>query len=312
MVSAQCSTRGNGGESDASLTSQPRCRSHANHHAHGVDRSDRLRRRRRRHIRPDRDRAGPPHGDRQRPGRRRSRAERHRLRARLQQRPRPRPLVGAASTRSSGRPRRPACATSGCSRPTPACRSSARSWSPTPTTPPSSASTATVTRNLDGFDVTPAVTRRRGAGGRPGRPRRRQRRAYRDEASSLVILPGDDGEGARLAWRVEFRRPAPARVDAGLWNYFVDARDGARAPQAQRPPDPVEQASGPGGNAKTSRTWTAELDVEEDGAEFAMDTDAAQDRRRQPTATRWSRARLENMATRRPTTPTATPRSPST
>jgi Zn-dependent metalloprotease len=112
------------------------------------------------------------------------------------------------------------------------------------------------TRNLDGFDVEPAVSGQEAlAAARAGHP------ATSDEVSRLVILPGRSG--ARLAWRVTFRGPA------GRWRTFVDARDGSVLRTLHDVHTAVIQASGAG----RVRGWDAELDVEEEEGEFEMETD---------------------------------------
>jgi Zn-dependent metalloprotease len=132
-----------------------------------------------------------------------------------------------------------------------------------------------VTKNLDGFDVTPALSADEALAIAQGDHAGGAAVDYADETSRLLILPGFDGKGARLAWQVAFYSARSSSTDAGLWNYFVDARDGAvlwKFDNLQT----LDQATGPGGNAKVSRMWDAELDVEPDGAEFKMDTEQFQ------------------------------------
>jgi Zn-dependent metalloprotease len=93
--------------------------------------------------------------------------------------------------------------------------------------------------------------------------------AYSREATELLVYPGKDG--SRVAWRVEFFTELQAGLAPGLWNYFVDAENGAILFQYNKI-HTLEQASGPGGNPKIARTWTAALDVEPSGGEFAMNT----------------------------------------
>jgi Zn-dependent metalloprotease len=93
--------------------------------------------------------------------------------------------------------------------------------------------------------------------------------AYSRETTELLVYPGKDG--ARVAWRVEFFTELQAGLKPGLWNYFVDANTGNILFQYNKL-HTLEQASGPGGNPKVSRTWTAALDVEPSGADFAMNT----------------------------------------
>jgi vibriolysin len=118
-----------------------------------------------------------------------------------------------------------------------------------------------VTRNLDGFDVTPMVSADQALATAKAD---HAGSMYTAEASTLVILPGS--RGARLAWRVSFTS------QAGRWRYFIDARDGTvlrRLDNRQT----LLQASGRGGNPAHARQWEAELDVEEDDGELVMDTD---------------------------------------
>ncbi|HEU5057700.1 MAG TPA: M4 family metallopeptidase [Kofleriaceae bacterium] len=114
------------------------------------------------------------------------------------------------------------------------------------------------TRNLDGFDLEPAVSADRAlAAAREGHG------ATSAEATTLVILPGRGGAGARLAWRASFRD------QAGRWRAFVDARDGTVLRTLHDVHTAVVQASGAG----RVRGWDAELDVEEEDGELEMETD---------------------------------------
>jgi Zn-dependent metalloprotease len=125
-----------------------------------------------------------------------------------------------------------------------------------------------VTRHLDGFDVTPAIDESV-ALATARAERAGDATISFDEASALVIMPRAEG-GATLAWRVELRNQPQDGLAAGRWIYFVDAESGAVA----RSFDALttEQASGPGGNQKKARTWSAELDVEPMDGQFAMET----------------------------------------
>ena len=92
---------------------------------------------------------------------------------------------------------------------------------------------------------------------------------YSREKAELLIYPHEGKP--RLAWHTVFYTELQAGKEPGLWNKFVDAHtgeiiDGFNAIHT------LSQASGPGGNAKVSRTWTAELDVEPSGTQFKMDT----------------------------------------
>ncbi len=132
-----------------------------------------------------------------------------------------------------------------------------------------------LTKHLDGFDTDTtvqdaealAIAESDQAGG--------ARVATSAETSRLVILPGSGGKGAAMAWQVTFYSARTGSLEAGLWTYFVDARTGAVLRKFDNL-QTLDQASGPGGNPKKSRTWTSELDVEADGGEFEMDTDRFQ------------------------------------
>ena len=127
-----------------------------------------------------------------------------------------------------------------------------------------------VTKNLDGFDITTTVADSAAITAAKDDLSGGVTLTYADEESTLVILPGDK-EGASLAWYVKFHNDRSGDIDAGIWNYFIDAKSGAVLKKFNSFYT-VEQGSGPGGNAKKSRAWAAELDVEPDGAEFKMDT----------------------------------------
>ncbi len=90
------------------------------------------------------------------------------------------------------------------------------------------------------------------------------------EQTELVVLPME-GAAPRLAWHVSFFTELQGGVTPGLWNYFIDAKSGELVKKFNAI-HTLSQASGPGGNAKVARTWTAALDVEPSGAQFMMDT----------------------------------------
>jgi len=127
-----------------------------------------------------------------------------------------------------------------------------------------------VTGNLDGFAVTPsideasalAVAERERTAGAPV--------SFRTRDATLAILPRATG-GADLVWRIELFNESQADLEVGRWIDYVDAGSGAilRSFDALA----TEQASGPGGNARRSRTWSSELDVAPKDGQFEMKTD---------------------------------------
>lgn len=126
-----------------------------------------------------------------------------------------------------------------------------------------------VTRNLDGFDTAPALGQAdavaiaiadRGAAIR-----------FERQDSRLVILPREQESGADLAWEVELYNDDQEAGEAGRWWYHVAAADGAILRRIDGLTT-LLQASGPGGNPRVSRSWTAALDVEEDAGEYVMKT----------------------------------------
>ncbi|HEU0035253.1 MAG TPA: M4 family metallopeptidase [Kofleriaceae bacterium] len=130
--------------------------------------------------------------------------------------------------------------------------------------------------NLDSFDVTPSIAASAALATSQADYTAQLKHPsatgpqYKRESSELVIFPQKDRD-ARLAWHVVFYTEAGNGMGPGLWNYFVDAKDGKilfRYNNVQT----LEQASGPGGNTKVPRTWNMQLDVEPDGTAFKMDT----------------------------------------
>jgi len=125
-----------------------------------------------------------------------------------------------------------------------------------------------VTRHLGAFDVQPVVTADEALA-----------TAHTDHGGSqtsgdtgeLLIRPESDGSGAALIWRVAFDSPATSAHEAGTWTYDIDARSG-RILEMWNARETLDQASGPGGNAKKANAWKSDLDVEADGDEFKMDT----------------------------------------
>jgi vibriolysin len=126
--------------------------------------------------------------------------------------------------------------------------------------------------NLEGMDVTPALEAEAATatakadfvGDAKGTF------DYSREESELVILPREDGT-ARLAWQVKFANELQNGKNPGYWNYFIDAKTG-EVLQKFNGIHTLAEASGPGGNAKVSRTWTNALDVEASGSSYVMDT----------------------------------------
>jgi pseudolysin/vibriolysin len=136
--------------------------------------------------------------------------------------------------------------------------------------------------NLDGFDTKPTLdaTAAMSAGKADYTAKLKSMPAglaFSRESSELVIYPVK-GRDARLAWLVVFYTEAQGGMPPGLWNYFVDAKDGTLLNQFNNVMT-LEQASGPGGNAKVARTWTQQLDVDADTTDptlFAMNTSTLQ------------------------------------
>jgi pseudolysin/vibriolysin len=123
-----------------------------------------------------------------------------------------------------------------------------------------------VTRNLDGLDLDPAIDRDGALAAA-----RTAGVTYQREEASLAIRPRG-GEGADLVWHVELtnrRQPAAA---AAMWNFMVDAGSGEVLDRYDALTT-MDQGSGPGGNDKISWTWNAELDLEQNGGEYTMETD---------------------------------------
>ena len=129
----------------------------------------------------------------------------------------------------------------------------------------------TVTRNLEGFDVEPAIDGDRAL----ARARQHVSDTIRAaiepdrEAHRLAIQPRDGV--AALVWQVEMLVVAQVGVPPGRWFIQIDAGSG-EVLAAYDGLASAEQASGPGGNAKVQRTWSAELDVEPSSGGFAMET----------------------------------------
>ena len=135
----------------------------------------------------------------------------------------------------------------------------------------------TVTRHLGGFDVTPAVAADRALSiaqdDHAARVQLAADQIRRDrETTRLVIVPGDPS-GASLAWQVELLVRQQPGVAPGRWHYLIDAGSGGVLRAFDALATAAAQASGEGGNPKKARTWVSELDVEEGGEGYLMETD---------------------------------------
>jgi len=123
----------------------------------------------------------------------------------------------------------------------------------------------TVVRDLADVDVTPSITAdaalalaRSDYAGNAKTPGATL--AYAREATELVVY-ARSGRDARTAWHVTFFTELQAGMAPGLWSYYVDAATGEILHHLNTIHGAVEQASGPGGNARVPRTWTSALDV---------------------------------------------------
>jgi Zn-dependent metalloprotease len=92
------------------------------------------------------------------------------------------------------------------------------------------------------------------------------------EESELVILAEGGPGTARLAWHLTFFTPGQPGAKTALWNYFVDAHDGSLVAKWNAIHTAVVEASGTGGNARVPRTWTNNLDVNQSGTTYTMNT----------------------------------------
>jgi pseudolysin/vibriolysin len=128
---------------------------------------------------------------------------------------------------------------------------------------------------LQGLDLTPAlrvesaVTRAKTDYAKAARTT--DPLSYSREAQELVILPLEDGT-ARLTWHVTFFTQMQAGIKPMLMHYFVDAHNSEIVKSWNALDTAVVEASGPGGNAKVSRTWTNNLDVTQSGSTYTMNT----------------------------------------
>jgi Zn-dependent metalloprotease len=128
-----------------------------------------------------------------------------------------------------------------------------------------------VTKNLEGFDITTTVSDADAMATSKVDLAGDTLLEYSDEASRMVILPKKEG-GASIAWHVSFGNAAGGGIETGEWNYFIDARAGTVLRKFDGHTT-IEQGSGPGGNAKVTRTWSSQLDVELDDDVYKMNTD---------------------------------------
>jgi vibriolysin len=132
-----------------------------------------------------------------------------------------------------------------------------------------------VTRNLEGFEVEPAVTAAQATASfkeaHAAAAAIQEEIRYREEASRLAIQPRA-GEGADLVWQLEVFNEAQPGVQPARWFILVDAASGELL-QAWNGLATLEQASGPGGNPSVARSWSAQLDVEPKDGQYAMQTD---------------------------------------
>ncbi len=93
--------------------------------------------------------------------------------------------------------------------------------------------------------------------------------AVREQAEPVVFVK--DGV-AHLAFHTSFFNEQQGDLEPAHWNHILDARTGDVLVKWNAL-HTVEQASGPGGNPKTQKTWTSELDVEGRAASYVMTTD---------------------------------------
>ena len=131
-----------------------------------------------------------------------------------------------------------------------------------------------VTRNLEGLAVEPAVSLGDAIAGF------KQAHAdatgatdieYPEEAGRLAIRPRA-GEGADLVWALEVLSEPRPGVEPGRWFVMVDAASG-EVIEGWNGLTTLEQATGPGGNAKVVRQWPVMLDVEPMDGQYGMQTD---------------------------------------
>lgn len=133
-----------------------------------------------------------------------------------------------------------------------------------------------VVSDLAGVNVTPKMSAAAATQGAKAAylarvPRKTEVLTYSKEATRLVILPGEGKAAPRLAWHVQFRTELQGGMAPGQWISLYDAETGELIKEGNGVAR-LSQASGPGGNAKVSRTWTNQLDVEPLSTYYLMDT----------------------------------------
>ncbi len=132
-----------------------------------------------------------------------------------------------------------------------------------------------VMNNLEGFDIAPSLDKSAAMESAKALylakvTNRVEVISYANEKTTLVILPLE-GAAPRLAWHVQFSTEYQGGVEPMQMNAFIDAHSGEVLKQYNGI-HTLSQASGPGGNAKVTRSWTNALDVEPSGSVFKMDT----------------------------------------
>jgi vibriolysin len=127
-----------------------------------------------------------------------------------------------------------------------------------------------LTAHLEGFDVAPITSEAEATATAEADRAAGAAIEYRRREARLAILPRG-ARGADLVWQVELFNDSQPAARVGRWIYFIDARSGAVMSKLDALT--TEQASGPGGNAKFARTWSAELDVAPKDGEFEMKSD---------------------------------------
>jgi Zn-dependent metalloprotease len=129
-----------------------------------------------------------------------------------------------------------------------------------------------LTRDLDGFDVTPALTEDEALAIAMNDRAAGASVEYQRQTVRLVVRPRASG-GADLAWQVELFNEWKPGLAVGRWHYLIDARSGEVLDRFDGL-ESIDQASGPGGTPTHAVSWDSRLDVEAMGPEtFSMYTD---------------------------------------